>query len=165
MITICTREDMKWGIEVFERVKSVYPGTELITDTDDLGRIPYYTMWVFFLHWSWKIPKEIFNKFDCVSFHPSPLPKYRGGSPIHNQLKDGITETKFTAFKTVEKMDAGDIYLQKDLSLEGNMDDIYKRMERLATEMIFNIIKNNPKPRPQTGKPTFYTRARAKDVK
>jgi len=41
-------------------------------------------IFMFFPHWSWKIPREIYENFDCVGFHMTDLPYDRGGSPIQN---------------------------------------------------------------------------------
>ena len=83
---------------------------------------------IFFPDWSWIIPNEIVQKYQCICFHESNLPKFRGGSPIQNQIIRGIKNTKTTSFIMNEKLDAGDILLQKDLSLEGSLDDIFSRM-------------------------------------
>ena len=41
---------------------------------------------ILFYGWSWLVDIKIINKFNCLMLHPSPLPKYRGGSPIQNQI-------------------------------------------------------------------------------
>ena len=83
---------------------------------------------IFFPDWSWIIPNEIISNYKCICFHESNLPKFRGGSPIQNQIIRGITKTKTTAFIMNEKIDAGDIILQKNLSLEGSIQEIFSRM-------------------------------------
>ena len=45
---------------------------------------------IFFPDWSWIIPNEIVQKYQCVCFHESNLPKFRGSSPIQNQIIRGI---------------------------------------------------------------------------
>ena len=45
--------------------------------------------------------------------HPSALPKFRGGSPIQNQIIRNIKNSKVTLFKMNEKIDAGPIILSK----------------------------------------------------
>ena len=70
---------------------------------------------IFFPDWSWIIPEEIVKKYQCVCFHESNLPKFRGGSPIQNQIIRGIKKTKTTSFIMNEKLDVGNILLQKDL--------------------------------------------------
>jgi methionyl-tRNA formyltransferase len=38
--------------------------------------------YIFFPHWSYLIPEDIYNRFECVIFHMTDLPFGRGGSPI-----------------------------------------------------------------------------------
>ena len=49
--------------------------------------------------WSWIIPNSILTKYYSIMLHPSPLPKYRGGSPIQNQIINGETRSAVTLFK------------------------------------------------------------------
>ena len=42
--------------------------------------------YIFFIHWSWKVEKEIYENFKCIVFHTAPLPYGRGGSPIQNLI-------------------------------------------------------------------------------
>jgi methionyl-tRNA formyltransferase len=107
--------------------------------------------YVFFPHWSYRIPEEVFKNFECVIFHMTDVPFGRGGSPLQNLLERGIYQTKMSALKCVRKMDAGPVYLKKDLSLHGNAEEIYIRAGKIIEEMIVEIIKNNPVPREQTG--------------
>jgi methionyl-tRNA formyltransferase len=53
---------------------------------------------VFFIGWSDIIPKEIIEKYTCICLHPSPLPKYRGGSPIQHQIINGEVDSAVTFF-------------------------------------------------------------------
>ena len=41
--------------------------------------------------------------------HPSSLPQYRGGSPIQNQIIDGIKESEVCIFKMEKEIDSGQI--------------------------------------------------------
>ena len=119
---------------------------------------------IFFIHWSKKIPKNIFNRFTCIQFHCSDLPKFRGGSPIQNQILKGVKNTKISAFKVNSKIDAGDICLKKNFVLNGSANEIYVRMEKLAIIMI-NTIINKKKLifTKQSGKITYYKRRKPED--
>jgi methionyl-tRNA formyltransferase len=75
--------------------------------------------------------------------HPSPLPKYRGGSPIQHQIINGETKSAVTFFKMTEKLDAGPILYQQEFSLEGNLKDVTLRIKDLAIRGIFYILNNN----------------------
>jgi len=121
---------------------------------------------IFFIHWSQFIKKSIFKKYLCIQFHSSQLPKGRGGSPIQNQIMLNIKKTKISAFKVSEKLDSGPICLQKDLSLRGSAEDIFKRMENKSILMIKQIIETkNLKFKKQIGKPSFFKRRKPSESK
>lgn len=116
--------------------------------------------YVFFPHWSHRIPANVFQDFECVIFHMTDLPFGRGGSPLQNLIARGIYETQVSALKCVEEVDAGPIYLKRPLSLHGTAEDIYLRASEVAEKMIVEIIKTNPQPIAQIGEPTFFKRRR-----
>ena len=114
---------------------------------------------IFFIHWSKKIPLEIFKRFLCIQFHSSNLPKFRGGSPIQNQIIRGIKKTKITAFKVSNKIDTGDICLKKNLDLNGTALQIYERMEKICVYMIKELTrKKKIKFNKQLGKSSYFRR-------
>jgi len=87
------------------------------------------------------------------------LPFGRGGSPLQNLIERGIKQTKISAIKCVKELDAGDIYLKKDLDISyGNAQEIYMRAGEIIAEMIDEIIKNNPKAIPQIGEIVEFKR-------
>jgi methionyl-tRNA formyltransferase len=114
--------------------------------------------YIFFPHWSHIISAEIYETYECVMFHMTDLPYGRGGSPLQNLIARGHTETKLTAFKCVKEIDAGPIYLQRDLSLAGAAWEIYDRASDLIEDMIAEIVATNMIPVPQDGVPTFFKR-------
>ena len=113
---------------------------------------------IFFIHWSKFIPKKIYNKFECIQFHCSDLPKFRGGTPIQNQIIRGLKNTKLSAFKVSEKLDTGPIYLKKNISLSNNAYEIYSRIEKKSFKMIEEIIKKKIEPKKQKGRVTTFKR-------
>ena len=60
---------------------------------------------IFIPHWSYIIPAEIFNKFECIVFHMTDLPYGRGGSPLQNLIVRGHKDTKISALKVVENLE------------------------------------------------------------
>ena len=118
---------------------------------------------IFFPDWSWIVPNKIVENFRCVCFHESDLPKFRGGSPIQNQIIRGVKKTKTTAFLMNDKIDSGDLLLKKSLSLEGTLDEIFQRMKENDYEMINTIIKGNFKIQKQKGVPTYYKRRKPEE--
>jgi len=146
---------------LFEKLKKKYKTMELINNPKKLSynyikkKNPKM---IFFPDWSWIIPKQIVNNYQCICIHESNLPKFRGGSPIQNQIINGIDKTKSTAFIMTEKLDSGDIILQKTLSLKGSLNEIFNRMIENDYEIIVKAIQGKYRRRKQTGKSTYYKR-------
>jgi methionyl-tRNA formyltransferase len=115
---------------------------------------------IFVPHWNWKIPKEIFENYLTIGFHATPLPYGRGGSPVQNMIIRGFGKTKICAIKLTNEIDAGPIYLKRNVTLSGNGDEIFLRIYRKTFEMIKFIIKKIPKEKKQFGKLTYFTRRR-----
>ena len=107
-----------YSIEIFNKLQKRYKNFYLITKKESLTYSKIKKInpkYIFFPDWSWIVPENIIKNYDCVCFHESNLPKFRGGSPIQNQIISGIKKTKTTAFFMNSKIDGGDIILQKDL--------------------------------------------------
>ena len=41
---------------------------------------------IFFFHWSYIVPKKIYNTYECINIHTSNLPDGKGGSPLQHQI-------------------------------------------------------------------------------
>lgn len=119
--------------------------------------------YIFFPHWSYKVPKEIYTKYECVIFHMTDLPFGRGGSPLQNLIIRGHTVTMLSALKCADGLDAGPIYLKEKLSLLGNADEIFFRASLLIESMILEIISNRIEPTEQIGQTTTFLRRTEKD--
>src|SRR5712692_8253003 len=65
------------------------------------------------------LPASILNLAPqgCLNVHYSLLPKYRGAAPAAWTILNGEEKSGVTTMKLVEKMDAGPIYLQKEIAL------------------------------------------------
>jgi methionyl-tRNA formyltransferase len=151
-----------WNRRVFDEVISKYPGEWYF-----LQAVPEVTLahlqqikpkFVFFLHWSHKVPAEVLAAYECVCFHMTDVPYGRGGSPLQNLIVRGHSHTRLTALRMVEDFDAGPVYYKEDLCLQGNAEEIYLRATYLAASMIARIIAEKPQPVPQTGEPTIFHR-------
>ncbi|UZP66801.1 hypothetical protein N1030_14465 [Desulfovibrio mangrovi] len=86
------------------------------------------------------------------------LPFGRGGSPLQNLIQRGFTETKLSALRCTEEVDAGPVYMKRPLSLHGSAEEIFLRAASIMEEMIVEIIDTSPQPVPQSGEPTFFER-------
>lgn len=122
--------------------------------------------YIFFPHWSWRIPGNIYNNFECIVFHMTDLPFGRGGSPLQNLIVRGIRETKISAVRVTKQFDSGPIYLKKDVSLDGSAGEIYKKVSSIIfNNMIPYIIKKEPVPYPQEGRAIIFKRRKPKESK
>ncbi|OJJ19303.1 methionyl-tRNA formyltransferase [marine bacterium AO1-C] len=118
---------------------------------------------IFIPHWSYIIPPEIYENYECVVFHMTDLPYGRGGSPLQNLIVRGHKNTKISALRVVKELDAGDIYLKKDLSLLGTAEEIFLRSSKVIEEMIVEIITHELVPTTQQGQPTVFKRRKPTD--
>ncbi len=96
----------------------------------------------FFCGWSWIIPSKIVENYDCVCLHPSLLPKYRGGSPLQHQIINGESESAVSLFKMGEGLDDGPLYYQKKFSLEGNLKEIFSRISKVGSNLIYKLMRD-----------------------
>ena len=141
--------------------KTIFINDKKLVSQDYLSH--FKPQYIFFPHWSDMIPAEVYENFECIVFHMTDLPFGRGGSPLQNLIVRGYTETKLSAIRCVKELDAGDIYLQKKLSLYGSAEEIFLRASELMVEMMLEIIGKKIVPTPQEGEPVIFKRRKPKD--
>ena len=90
----------KYGIKVQTSVKKL----EGIDHNGGVGLVAAYGK---------IIPQSVLDKIPIYNIHPSLLPKYRGPSPLQQQILDGGTETGVTIIKLDAEMDHGPIVVQE----------------------------------------------------
>lgn len=118
---------------------------------------------VFFPHWSEVVPSRIFEKHECVCFHMTDLPIGRGGTPLQNLIINGHKKTIITALKMNEEIDAGPIYLKRELDLSGSALDVFQRSAPICFDMMLQILNKEIVPTEQVGVPTFFKRRSPSD--
>jgi len=120
--------------------------------------------YVFFPHWSWIIPQEIFEQFECVVFHMTDLPFGRGGSPLQNLIVRGVYKTKISAIRVEAGLDTGPVYLKRQFDLSrGSAEELFRKMAPVLCSMMTEIVKKQPKPRAQHGEPTVFSRRKPEE--
>jgi methionyl-tRNA formyltransferase len=151
-----------WNINAFHRHQGKLPGYwQLISAPEDFNiealraLRPHY---VFFPHWSWRVPRLILQEFTCVCFHETDVPYGRGSSPVQNLILRGHKSTMLTALRMVDELDAGPVYLKRPLALDGRAEEIFERTADLIYDMIGEIVVNEPTPVAQQGEITIFTR-------
>jgi methionyl-tRNA formyltransferase len=152
----------KWGLDILKYTKHFiqeqYPRQEvnftLITTTTDLLQqtLSNYDL-IFFIGWSEIIPSDIVSNNCCICLHPSPLPKYRGGSPIQHQIINGDYDSAISFFIMDSGIDTGDILYQVPIRLDGELSDIFHVIINKSYTIICTIINDYSKNKKLTGMP------------
>jgi len=85
-----------------------------------------------------KLPKQ-----GCFNLHASLLPKYRGAAPVQRAIQAGEKETGVTLQRMVKKLDAGDIFLQKNTPIEKDetSGQLLSRLAELGGDLVLEGLK------------------------
>ncbi|WP_350286091.1 methionyl-tRNA formyltransferase [uncultured Croceitalea sp.] len=111
------------------------------------------------------LPKVVWQmpKFGTFNLHASLLPQYRGAAPINWAIINGETKTGVTTFFIDEKIDTGQMILQKATEISPNetAGQLHDRLMHLGAEVIVqtvaliedNAVTLTKQPEDQTLKP------------
>lgn len=79
----------------------------------------------------------------CVNIHASLLPKYRGAAPMNWAIINGETETGITIMLMDEKMDTGDILLQRKVPLPftHTAKELHDALGPLGAELLIEALE------------------------
>jgi methionyl-tRNA formyltransferase len=90
------------------------------------------------------LPKEVFtiSKFGTINIHSSLLPEYRGAAPINWAIINGEKETGITIIFINEKIDSGDIILQKKISIKDDetAGELKQRISVYSVDVLMDAI-------------------------
>ena len=90
------------------------------------------------------LPREIFAipRYGSFNLHASLLPKFRGAAPIQWTLINGESETGVTTFSLEDKVDTGNIYLQKKIAIlpEDNFGTLHDKLSLLGAEAVLETV-------------------------
>ncbi|MEY4458807.1 MAG: hypothetical protein RIT38_12 [Bacteroidota bacterium] len=159
-----------WAVDIYVKIAEVYCTKHnflIWTSKDEFDEdtlISFNPDLILWYGWSWIVDEKFLVDYVSIMLHPSPLPKYRGGSPIQNQIINGEKLGAVTLFRMNEGLDKGDIYQQLPMSLEGSLSEIFQRISNLGFSATCNIIDGNYKLEPQDhSKSTYHKRRSPKD--
>jgi methionyl-tRNA formyltransferase len=142
-----------WALNIYDRLAACSDHTFLILRSKSQFKVDvlddFKPSLVLFYGWSWMIPVNLLERYTCLMLHPSPLPRYRGGSPIQNQIIAGETSSKVSLFVVTDELDAGDLVGQQDLSLTGTLNEIFKRIEESGVELTRHLLEHGLQRVPQ----------------
>ncbi|HIP27016.1 MAG TPA: methionyl-tRNA formyltransferase, partial [Flavobacteriaceae bacterium] len=86
------------------------------------------------------LPKSVWQmpEFGTFNLHASLLPEYRGAAPINWAIINGETKTGVTTFFIDEKIDTGEIILQKEceISKSENVGNLHDKLMHLGSKLV-----------------------------
>jgi len=134
-----------WATTIYHKLVLEFPDYEFILqlNEDDFCEttiVKFQPDLVLFYGWSQIIPERLVTTYSCLMLHPSPLPKYRGGSPIQNQIIRGETNSAVTIFLMDKGIDTGPIAKQKEIDLTGSLDEVFERISTTGFELTCKIL-------------------------
>ncbi len=99
------------------------------------------------------LPKSILEipPRGCINVHASLLPRWRGASPIQHAILHGDRETGVTTMFINEKMDAGDIILQRaePIRPDDTAGALHDRLAPLGAKLLVETVASDFPHRPQ----------------
>ena len=154
-----------WALKIYDHLAQNTDHTILIIRSKEQfseeAILTFQPNMILFYGWSWIVSSRLLE-IPSIMLHPSPLPKYRGGSPIQNQIIAGETHSAVTLFLMNENLDEGDILEQECFSLEGHLDEIFKRITEIGTRLTLKILEGYTLTPQDRKKATYYKRRKPK---
>jgi len=102
----------------------------------------------------------------CINVHASLLPRWRGASPIQHAILAGDRETGVTTMYLNERMDAGDIILQRaePIRADDTSGALHDRLAKIGAELVVEtVMVDNPPRRPQDQSQVTYAKKLVKE--
>lgn len=91
------------------------------------------------------LPRKVLEmpKLYSINLHASFLPKYRGAAPVNWAIIKGETKTGLTIIRMNEKVDAGDILLQRKVEIEKEETAwaLNKKLSELGALLLLDAIR------------------------
>jgi len=140
------------SLSVFDNIKKLTPQVlwDMYESSIQTKNLQYHNYdFVFVFRWPYIITPDKLQQSTFIGFHTSNLPHGRGGSPIQNQILDGIEISCVNAIQLDNKLDAGPIFESIPISLQGSIDDVWRIIGFAVTEMIPKIINGTCHPQQQ----------------
>lgn len=91
------------------------------------------------------LPKTVWQmpKYGTFNLHASLLPQYRGAAPIHWAIINGETKTGVTTFFIDEKIDTGEIILQKETTISNTetVGTLHDKLMHLGADLVVETVQ------------------------
>lgn len=134
--------------EIIDKIKKIQPDFFVIVD---YGKI---------------IPQKLLDipQYGAINVHPSPLPKYRGASPLQAAILNGDEETAFSIMLIDKQVDHGPILAQKKAEImpDDTFGSLYRRLSDIYPNFLVETLKKylsgKIKPVPQDDSKATFTK-------
>ncbi len=122
----------------------------------------------FFLSCETIIKKDIRDKNTLsLVVHSSSLPKGKGWSPLTWQILEGKNDVTNTLFEAVDRVDAGQIFMQNSIQFEGHelLPELHDKQGKCINELIEKFVEQYPNvvAKQQIGEESFYRKRTSED--
>ena len=91
------------------------------------------------------LPKIVWDmpKHGTFNLHASLLPNYRGAAPINWAIINGETKTGVSTFFIDEKIDTGEMILQKEIEIDPteNAGSLHDKLMYIGSDLVIDTIK------------------------
>jgi hypothetical protein len=142
----------QWAIDLVEHVRRHPRVTSIrwVMNNDDLASALHdkNKKWdmVLFVGWSSPPSEELVNLgVPMFSEHPATSDRYSPGSPLQNQILDGVQYTKHRLVKVgFPELSPRQWCYEVDMDLSGNMSDILKQMTATSKHLLNMFLDNYP---------------------
>jgi len=109
------------------------------------------------------VPQSVIDVFPrgIVNIHPSLLPKHRGPTPIESVILSGEAETGVSLMSLAAEMDAGPVYDQQAIKLNGNetKQELADQLGEIGKDLVIKnlpaILDGSLQPKPQADDATY----------
>lgn len=117
------------------------------------------------------IPQSVIDIFPrgILNIHPSLLPQYRGSTPIEQAILDGAAETGVSIMGLTKEMDAGPIYAQQHVPLNGTetkqelSQQLLTAGGKLIAQTLPAVLAGTAHPQPQGSEATYTSLIKKSD--
>lgn len=150
-VIFCAYRD--WAKRVLPTVQK-HPNVTEVRLAEDNNDLEYLlNSWpdaniVLFAGWSTPPDKELMDSFPNIEMfteHPAASDRYSPGTPLQNQILDGLLFTKHRLVKVgFPELSLRQYSHEVDMDLNGNMDDILFQMEATSRALFNNFLNDYP---------------------
>lgn len=134
-----------WAKAIFEWLYEDRPVDMVLWYEEKLEDLKHDSDIYFLLGWSDIVPLEWYKDKLVLVLHPSPLPLYRGGSPIQHQIINGERMSRVTLFRldpAYPAVDSGPIHSSFPYSLDGDLKDVLRRITDVGGILVQRAIED-----------------------